>query len=137
MKEITWKESYSVGVEEIDRQHQDFVKLIRRLQILQEKGNPKPLVIRYLRELGTYAAYHFVSEENFMYLTKFPGQKRQESEHSKLLETFKDKMSLFESNRLPLESLVRFLEDWFLAHTSEEDKKIGWHVQQLNSGKFA
>jgi hemerythrin len=131
MLEIVWKESYSVGVEEIDRQHQDFIKLIRRLQILQEKNNPKHLVVRYLRELGAYAAYHFVSEENIMFLTKYPDQKKQETEHNKLLDQFKDKVSRVEAGELPLKSMIRFLEDWFLTHTGEEDKKIGGHLQQL------
>ncbi len=91
MTEIVWRDAYTVGVEEIDRQHQDFVKLIRRLQILQEKGNPKHLVIRFIRELGAYAEYHFVSEENIMYLIRYPDLQHQESEHSKLLGFFSRK----------------------------------------------
>lgn len=64
MSEFGWKEIYSVGVEEIDQQHKDFLKLINRLNILQGKGDPPLLISRYLRELGAYAAYHFASEEN-------------------------------------------------------------------------
>jgi hemerythrin len=131
--EIGWREEYSVGVEEIDRQHQDFIKLIRRLKILQQKGNPKHLVIRILRELGAYAAYHFVSEENFMFLTRYPDLKIQEIEHARLQTTLIEKVAQYESNRFPLEKLVIFLEDWFIKHTSEEDKKIGIHINALGN----
>ncbi|MCU0580434.1 MAG: hemerythrin family protein [Desulfobacterota bacterium] len=130
MTEIVWRDAYAVGVEEIDRQHQDFVKLIRRLQILQEKGNPKHLVIRLIRELGAYAQYHFVSEENIMYLIRYPGLQRQESEHSRLLESFQEKVKSYEGGRVSLEGLIQFLIDWFVSHSTEEDQKIGSHIQQ-------
>jgi hemerythrin len=132
MTEIVWRDAYTVGVEEIDRQHQDFVKLIRRLQILQEKGNPKHLVIRFIRELGAYAEYHFVSEENIMYLIRYPDLQHQESEHSKLLGSFQEKVRSYEEGRVSLEGLIQFLVDWFVSHSTEEDKKIGRHVQQPN-----
>ena len=132
MPEIIWKESYAVGVEEIDRQHQDFVKLIRRLQILQEKGNAKHLVVRLIRELGAYAEYHFISEENIMYLTRFPDLARQEAEHGKLLGSFREKVKGYDEGRVTLEAFIQFLISWFETHSTEEDKQIGRHVLQPN-----
>jgi hemerythrin len=66
-----------------------------------------------------------------MFLTKYPDLKRQEAEHSKLIGTYQEKVGRYEGGELALESLIRFLEDWFLSHTREEDKKIGWHIQKL------
>jgi hemerythrin len=90
-------------VEEIDRQYKDFLKLINRLNILHGKGDPPVLISRFLRELGAYAAYHFVSEENIMVLLKYPDLSRQEAEHQKLLEAFsqnKDNTGLGKKNLL-------------------------------------
>jgi hemerythrin len=135
MQEIVWRDTYSVGVEEIDRQHQDFVKLIRRLQILQERNNQKHLVIRLIREIGKYAEFHFVSEENIMYFIRYPDLPRQESEHGKLLAAFQKQISSYETGKSTLEGLIRFLIDWFANHSTEEDKKIGWHIQQMGDVK--
>ena len=39
MKQMIWKDEYLTGVEEIDLQHKDFVKLINRLNIIQGYGD--------------------------------------------------------------------------------------------------
>jgi hemerythrin len=82
--------------------------------------------------LGAYAAYHFVSEENIMYLTRYPDLPRQEAEHGRLLGSFQEKVKGYEEGRIPLEGLIQFLVDWFVSHSTEEDRKIGLHVQQAN-----
>lgn len=135
MQEIVWRDTYSVGVEEIDRQHQDFVKLIRRLQILQERNNQKHLVIRLIREIGKYAEFHFVSEENIMYFLRYPDLPRQEAEHGKLLASFQKQVSAYEMGKTSLEGLIQFLVDWFVEHSTKEDKLIGQHIQQMGDAK--
>jgi hemerythrin len=130
MSKFSWKETYSVGVEEIDRQHKDFLKLINRLNILHEKGDPPALISRYLRELGAYAAYHFVSEENIMVLVKYPGLSRQEAEHQKLLEAFSQRVKDYQAGSEGVDLRLQFLMDWFVSHTSLEDRKIGDHLSQ-------
>jgi hemerythrin len=135
MSEFGWRVTYSVGVEEIDRQHKDFLKLINRLNILHGKGDPPDLIWRFLQELGAYAAYHFISEENIMVLLKYPGLSRQEVEHQKLLEVFNQKAKDYRAGSEGVDSLLHFLMDWFIAHTTLEDQKIGDHLRQrkLNS----
>jgi hemerythrin len=71
MHQIEWKDDYLTGIEEIDTQHKGFVKLINRLSIVQEFGNKKAIAVRLLNELGKYIEYHFASEENIMFLTKY------------------------------------------------------------------
>jgi hemerythrin len=135
MMEIVWKDTYSVGVEEIDRQHQDFIKLIRRIQIIHEKGDPKDLMVRIIEELGAYAKYHFVSEENIMYLIRYPDLPRQESEHRKLIEAFQKKVKGYEEDEISLDGLIQFLLNWFVEHTTEEDKKISRYIEQMSIKK--
>jgi hemerythrin len=130
MSEFGWKETYSVGVEEIDQQHKDFLKLINRLNILHGKGDPPALISRYLHELGAYAAYHFVSEENIMVLLKYPDLYRQEAEHQKLLEALSRKVKDYQVGSEDVDSLIQFLMDWFVSHTSLEDRKIGDYLSR-------
>ncbi len=51
MKDITWNDNYAIGVEEIDRQHIDFVRLVRRFNIGIQKGIPMAVQLRILQEL--------------------------------------------------------------------------------------
>jgi hemerythrin len=48
MHQIEWKDDYLTGIEEIDRQHKDFVKLINRLSIVQEYGDKKAIAVHLL-----------------------------------------------------------------------------------------
>jgi hemerythrin len=80
--------------------------------------------------LGAYAAYHFVSEENIMYWLKYPDLSRQENEHQELLEAFSQKEKEYRAGSESVASLLQFLMDWFVAHTSLEDRKIGDHINR-------
>jgi hemerythrin len=128
MHQIEWKDDYLTGIEEIDRQHKDFVKLINRLGIVQEYGNKKAVAVRLLSELGKYAEYHFVSEENIMFLTKYPALERQQQAHAALLDEYSKRTQNFLNDKGTIEDVIRFLEGWFVRHTVEEDKKIGYHI---------
>lgn len=85
MHQIIWKDEYETGVEEIDRQHKEFVKLINRLNIMHDAGNHSGYALRLMNEVGKYADYHFTSEENLMDLTKYPHLETQQKAHKDLL----------------------------------------------------
>jgi len=52
MDTVVWKESYSIGIPEIDQQHRDFVRLINRLAILHNSGDNPSWVWPYLLEIS-------------------------------------------------------------------------------------
>jgi hemerythrin len=133
---IEWNESFSSGIEEVDNQHKELIKLIQRLKITQEKRLPKEFVLRILQETAKYSEYHFISEENLMLVTKYPDFKRHESEHKKLLHSLAYKIKSYQDDLEPLASLITFLTNWFTSHTREEDAKIGVYleVQHMKSG---
>jgi len=131
MKEIVWDESYEIGVEEIDRQHMDFVKLLRRFNIGGHAPNNLPLQLRILQEMLKYAKYHFCSEENIMFFTKYPALAIQEKEHAELLRSLLRSIDKYRLGRLNGEALSEFLYDWFINHTQTEDRKIAAHIAQL------
>jgi hemerythrin len=125
MHQIEWKDEYLTGVEEIDWQHKQFIKLINRLNIVHDFGNKRGIAVRLLSEVGKYADYHFTSEENIMYLTKYPAIERQQHAHAALLQEYSRHMQSFLNDKGTIEDIIRFLEGWFSRHTIEEDRKIG------------
>ena len=128
MKEISWDASYEIGVEEIDRQHADFIRLLRRVGIALQRPIPLAIQLQLLQELVKYADYHFCSEENVMLLTKCPDLIRQKSEHSQLLILLDRKVNGYRIAPHHGEELLEFLYDWFVNHTQVEDRKIAVHL---------
>jgi hemerythrin len=133
---IAWDNTLSSGIEEVDVQHKEFIKLVNRLHMLQEKHSPKDLTIRILNELVKYAEYHFASEENLMFVTRYPLFEQHQLEHKKLLRALGYRASAFEDGSETLESLVSYLNAWLMSHTKDEDTKIGKYLNALseNSG---
>jgi hemerythrin len=129
MHQIIWKEEYLTGIEEIDRQHMDFVKMINRLNIIQEYGDNLEYALRLMAEVGKYADYHFTCEENIMYLTKYPDLEKQEKAHKALLEEYGNLMQSFENKEAVLEDVIKYLAGWFAKHSVELDKRIGMFLQ--------
>ncbi len=125
MHQIVWKEEYLTGVEEIDRQHMDFVKLINRLNIINEYGDNLEYSLRLLAEVAKYADYHFTCEENIMYLTKYPDLEKQEEAHKGMLAEYNNLMQSFQNKEAVIEDVIKYLEAWFAQHSVELDKRIG------------
>ena len=61
MDRIDWKNEYSVGVAEIDHQHQFFVDLINRLNEELAEADDQEYKANLLKELVSYAKFHFIS----------------------------------------------------------------------------
>jgi hemerythrin-like metal-binding protein len=137
MKEIIWNETYSIGIEEIDRQHTEFVKLLRRFNMGIQKGIPVPIQVRILQEIIKYTDYHFTSEQNIMVFTKYPQLANHQTEHAKLLSSLDRRVEGY--NRLPThgEQLSDFLYDWFIGHTQMEDKKIADYIAHLDKASLS
>jgi hemerythrin-like metal-binding protein len=124
MKDLVWNESYAIGIEEIDRQHMEFMRLLRRFNLGIQKAAPPSVQLRILEELAKYAEYHFCSEENIMFFTKYPEFGTQRAEHSRLRHRLDGKVNAYKRSPETADQLSDFLYDWFIHHTQVEDRKI-------------
>jgi len=129
MNIVCWQNSYSVGNEQIDNEHRVFVEIIGRIHdaVLKEKSTDH--IKRLMRELETYAVFHFVSEENIMVDSAFPGLGEHKKEHEKLLKTLDSKIKKIASHEVDPKTLVYFLVEWFVEHTTNRDLKLAKHLK--------
>jgi hemerythrin len=125
MKKIAWSTDYLVGIDEIDFQHQYFLKLIYRLSSELETSHDLRYRLLLLQELNKYAKFHFLSEENIMCAIGYPELEEHRKLHFELVETLSVKSGYFEAGQIPVSEIIDFLQDWFLEHTVEVDKEIG------------
>jgi len=127
---LVWKAEYDTGVEHIDNQHRYFLNLIHWLWHRLLSAEDFLFKTRYIDEVMNYARFHFLSEENLMRDHGYPDVAHHEQLHGNLLKELNYKVSQLEFGDIDSREFVRFLKDWFLGHTAEEDRKIGLFVKR-------
>ena len=123
---IQWDDSFSVGVAEIDKQHQLLVRYINELYDALAKNRERALLAKLIDRLNAYSAIHFAREEHLFETFNFP----ESEEHKKIHVEFEDKVAGFASDfsggRADLSmELMNFLADWLVHHIKGSDMRYG------------
>jgi hemerythrin len=121
----SWKESYSVGVRQLDAQHIELFRLVD--EFTEAIENKEPLDIEYsVVKLDVYTLYHFVCEEHLMKKYGYPEFEAQLAEHEEFKRRVKEFRERLDQDRTVLANEIReFLRDWIVNHIRVEDHKYG------------
>jgi len=127
---FTWKDTFSIGNEKVDRQHRLFLETLNDYYEITFGGNSEVVDKELINKLKNYAVTHFRFEEDLMESVAYDEIERHCEQHS----YFKSLVREFESADLhgkseKLSSAAAFLRDWFLNHILDEDKKYVPFVQ--------
>jgi hemerythrin len=130
MEKFSWNNSLSVGVSEIDKDHQQLINLLNELiqSIDDEKGNDEVEIV--LEELLGYTSWHFRHEERLMQTYDFDGFLEHKNEHTALIEQasgLQDKL-INEGVNITAD-VLDFLKDWLTKHILGTDMKLGQYLQ--------
>ena len=126
---MTWNNSFSVGIDEMDIQHKKLFNLTNKLFEAMQSGKGKEILHGVLSELASYTRVHFEAEEQLMQKHNFPGLDEHKALHRQLLTKASDFINKFNSGDVRLSiSLCDFLQDWLKIHISEQDKQYGKHI---------
>jgi hemerythrin len=121
---MTWDSTLSVGVKEIDTQHQKLVELINKLHDGMSSGKSHEVMGDILQELAKYTVYHFGAEEKYMQKFAYPEYPAHKKEHDALLKQVTDFKTQFDSGKKGISmELMDFLKKWLLNHIKGTDKK--------------
>lgn len=128
-EQLQWKAEYSVGVEELDRQHQGLIELINLLA--QDKINAG-LMGRVFEELEAYTKEHFTTEERLLKTANYGELKAHRKEHkafeqwlSAVRQTYAVGVT---SPTLLAVTVNAFLRDWLVNHILSSDMAYKDHV---------
>ena len=123
MEPVQWSEKFSVGVRELDQQHQYLIKLLNRLISAQGTINThSETVSDTLMAMTRYAQTHFKTEESLMEANGYPGLEEQKIQHR----DFRKKTvgfstaTTFGIDQVP-EDLLTYLNNWLVHHILEDD----------------
>lgn len=129
MSIVQWDETLSVGVREIDAQHQGLLCLINELHESMKEGKSREKLGQVVARLKDYARAHFSTEEKYLRQTAFPGFEEHRVQHDKFIEKILDfELEMAEGHTSPLE-VARFLMDWYVRHVKGTDRKYAGHLQ--------
>jgi hemerythrin len=106
---ITWSSKYSVGVKNLDEQHQVVVNLLNELHAAMLKGQAQSVAGALLPKIES---------------TKFPGLAEHRAEHRALVAKAEEYGARHKrgDNTMYLE-LLNFMRDWLTFHMQNVDKK--------------
>lgn len=126
-----WKSQWDVGLELIDVEHRNLIACINKLIIAQNLD--QYIVLKLADEVIAYAEFHFLSEENLMYITQYPDIKEHQAVHTKLLNQLREHRVGLSNSVYCLQDFVTFLVKWFIEHTQNEDPKVAKHVKDFKA----
>ena len=117
----------TLGVEEMDRDHGEFLALLARLNAADDAG-----FVVLFQTLVDHVRLHFIHEGRLMRLGKFPALGEHEGEHHRVMGELLQFNRNVKRGRLPLaRAYVRSgLPAWFALHFSTMDSALAAHVKQ-------
>ncbi len=127
-----WSEVYSVGIPEIDEQHQGFFAASHRLyeRILDRDAQTGAAeAIAFMRD---YAQRHFQAEEAFMQRHQYPALAAHQALHAAFFErlnTLAEDLANFGPDEDLAERALGLTQDWLVDHIADEDVLYALHAR--------
>jgi hemerythrin len=131
---IAWRESLSIGVEEIDNQHKQLLAHFDRLLKACETGKGLEELKRLLNFLDEYVVKHFKDEESIQRLRNYPGYEAHKKEHESFAARLKVLKQEISTEGVALHHLMEtnnLLLKWLINHISTVDVQLGTFLKTL------
>jgi hemerythrin len=123
MNFIEWKETYNVGVKEIDNQHRGLFDLINKLSKTSQIEPEGKYFLMTFAKLIEYARIHFSTEERYMKEAEYPKLDEHRQEHNKYLTELSNLALELENKKSDTETkILDYLKTWYSSHILGEDR---------------
>lgn len=122
-KFIEWSSELSVGLEEIDAQHQVLVDLLNQIHEAIQQRHGAEATQNIVEKLGEYTRVHFAVEESLMRILHYPEYERHKIEHDRLIQQLFDLHGRLDAGKAVSFELAHFLKVWLTKHIMESDKR--------------
>ncbi len=135
---IVWKESYCLGVSNIDVQHRELFRMTNKLfQALEEETGPKAYQ-QLFRFFQDYAKIHFQEEESYQASICYEGLEAHRAEHGQFTEVLEGYRRRLEAEGFPsvvMRELAEKVSARLVFHVANTDQKITPGPQAKNREK--
>ena len=124
---IDWKPEFSVGIDDVDHEHQELIALINEVyDNLQREGVTKEQVAEGLGEIHAKIAAHFALEEHIMQQAGYERLAEHKADHDLLLDDIVAIIERYQADAyFKYETeLSTHLRDWFTVHFRTHDARL-------------
>jgi hemerythrin len=118
---MEWTAAFSLGIEEIDRQHKELLRLFSMIEEAIAKDEGWSAIHYGLVEVKNIAQFHFRFEEALMRLYGFPGL----TDHGEAHQAIMQKLTATEQESLQSDAkqeMLKFFRDWLFSHIRDDDR---------------
>lgn len=127
-----WKESYRIGIEQIDQQHMELFRMAEELMKAIEANADSSAFKKAIDFLKEYVVYHFTAEEAYQASVGYCSLEA----HKKLHHAFTDIVLEFETRLIDsdydiraVKELAGMLTAWLIYHVADADQKIAKNLE--------
>lgn len=121
----SWDSSYSVGVSQLDQEHQKLLDMFFQLHQALTLGKSKAIIVQLVSELKEYTLTHFKHEESYLEQINHPTLDEQKQEHDAFVHKVDEfEIQLDKGNTFLSMQVLQFLNDWIANHILDKDMKF-------------
>jgi len=131
---ITWSKTFACGIQLIDDQHKNLVKLVNDMfnHVSGDEEQERKYFNKIISETVKYIMTHFATEEKIMKATHFSGYSIHKRAHDEFNATVVQNILDFTSGkRHSLYSITNFLKNWILSHIALMDKQYFVYLKKI------
>ncbi|MCP4284127.1 MAG: hemerythrin family protein [Gammaproteobacteria bacterium] len=135
-KPFKLNQNYITGVSIIDRQHANLINLVNEASRSLHKDASPARLSKIVKELLSYAIYHFNTEEVLMKRYGYLEMEREDAEaHIQEHRAFSEHIiglqeKIYGHAYIDTDELIDYLLNWIGNHTLETDKKLSKFILQ-------
>lgn len=127
---MQWKKEYLLGIEQIDKQHQELFRIVNRIQAIVDGGDSERArraceeAVKYLKG---YTLKHFEDEEFYQISVGYEGYARHKGIHDAFRQTVvvqEQRMQQEDYSRDSVGDFLNILSAWLVSHVTREDQRI-------------
>lgn len=125
---IQWDPSLSVGVKQIDEQHQELFRRVNELVDAMHRGQSKAQLGEMLSFLSVYVVQHFGAEEKLMSERWYPGAGAHRRQHADFVKTLGRVKADFDARGATSQLAIAvntFVCTWLREHVAGSDRELG------------
>ena len=125
MNLLQWKPEFSVGIESIDDEHRDMIRLINDIYAKLDAHADPVQIDECLGDIFSAISMHFALEERMMKNCGHESYDAHKEDHEELLDQIRDLMDEFVADPAAgATQLEHRLSDWFSKHFSTHDARL-------------
>ncbi|MGM0471538.1 MAG: bacteriohemerythrin [Bacillota bacterium] len=130
---IKWDKSCAIGVDKIDRQHQELFDRVNKLILAHREGRGREEIAEIIDFLADYTVKHFSDEEEIQRESGYPDHERHKGIHESFVQDVVDFKEDFEAGKVTTPMMMKFnrkIADWLVNHVKGIDQQLGQHINQ-------